>query len=112
MNSKLRDQQSYFNQTLSLFEKLNLVSWLQESGITARDQGDPTIHASSSFHNAIEKHTNGKRIKVECNRARRQSVPVFTGFHVCYHPLSLEFADCNREKRNCGQMRFIAPSTA
>lgn len=103
-----RGQQSYFNQTLSLFDKLDLLSWLQESGITARQANDGTYDAPS-FQQAIEKHINGKRIRIDCKRSRKQRESVFVGVHICYDPVTLDFTDCVVKKSSCGQLKFIAP---
>lgn len=100
----------YFKETLSLYKRSPLLDWLAKDGIKP---GPTASYSIKDFHAAIEKHTQNKRVYLECKRVSRTDSPdpILTGIRVCFRPSDLEFTDCQyRDDNDCGtkNVRFIS----
>lgn len=111
VSPKLTGLVQYFNQTVRLYDQLHLKDWLEESGIIPLHEKNGRTYETRLIHRALERHTNGKRIKLDCKRMGKSEDAVLIGLHVCYEPMSLEFADCGgKGDDKCGtHVRFIRP---
>lgn len=104
---------SYFLQTLQLYDSVPLLQWLKQEKIVPLPAHDRNSYPIKDIHAAIEKHTGGRRVFLECKRISRNDSPdpILTEIRVCFRPQDLEFTDClSRDDSECGtkNIRFIS----
>lgn len=104
---------SYFSETLKMYDSLPLLQWLKEEKIVPLPSSHRTSYPIKDIHSAIEKHTGGRRVFLECKRISRNDSPdpILTEIRVCYRPQDLEFTDCqSRDDGDCGSrnIRFLS----
>lgn len=77
----LRGQVNYFQNTISLFKKLNIIDTLAEANI--RPSYRPV--QASAIIEALKSINNNKRVKLKCNYEPHQPVPILTEVCFCFN---------------------------
>ncbi|KAI1302366.1 Ribonuclease 2 [Halotydeus destructor] len=104
VSSKLKGQRNYFSESLALYDRANVQSWLEKAAIIPHSASSSKRYTLRELHQAIESHTR-KKVRFECRRLPRRiaSDPILSGMYLCYDPTTLEYVDCKqRDDADCG----------
>lgn len=91
LDSKLRGQLNYFNYTLSLFNRIPVLKWLEDSNINP-DNG--RVYQYSQFYDAIHSKFQ-KRIVLQCHRSGSKTY--LQQIEFCFDKITFEHRDCDIE---------------
>ncbi|RWS24876.1 ribonuclease Oy-like protein [Leptotrombidium deliense] len=102
---QLQGQENYFSQSIKLFKKLDLLTWLSKHSITPQPLGSKSAYQLENIRNAVRNHF-GKRVRFSCgvlNNNNSQQTAILQEVHFCFDKNSLQPVDCVRnDDAECG----------
>ncbi|RWS22595.1 ribonuclease Oy-like protein, partial [Leptotrombidium deliense] len=104
-SKQLLGQENYFKQTLKLFKKIDLNTWLAKRSINPKPLGSKSEYKLEDIRDAIRDY-HGKRVRFACGilkDERAKKVAILQGVHLCFDKVSLEAVDClKNDSTECG----------
>ena len=98
----LKDELSYFNNTLNVFKTLDIQEWLSDAGIKISSRKSYRV---DDFHDAIADGV-GYDVMLQCTKTKYYTCPVISQINFCLDKNTLEPFDCPWEHKGCKESVF------
>lgn len=102
----LKDELSYFQNTLNAFKKLNIDQWLSDAGLAL---SDTKTYKLEDFRNAVKKGL-GHEIMLQCVKTKHHNHPVISQINFCLDKNTLKPFDCHYKQSSCSDEIYYPPS--